>query len=413
VLARVTAPFDDYRALLRRQGYASFAATVFVSRVTGAMFTVTGVLLVLERTGSAPLAGLTSAAAVIPGAISGPLLGAWLDVVARRRVLVVVDQLLSAVALVALVLLAGHAPNWTLPVVTVLYSITRPFSVGTFFSALAELAGMELLGPASAVEASSLNLAFIVGPGLAGVLAGASGAARVVLLQAVATVIVALLIARNPAFEARSQDRAEGVSHALRTGLRALAREPVLRATSIAVTLAAAGWGFMVVGFPLLAAQSLHAGAPAGGYLWAAIGAGSILGTVAISGSRSLQRVAISYLTLGISALAWPLAHSLPLGVALVGLTGFLEGPAFSGTIAIRQRETPPAVRAQVLTTMSSLGLIASALGAAIGGALHSPGASILAFLAVNVLAALAALSAASAATSKPPPAPEPPPPVR
>jgi MFS family permease len=164
VLPRVTAPFDSYRALLRRQGYASFAATVFVSRVTGAMFTVTGVLLVLERTGSATLAGLTSAAAVLPGAVSGPLLGAWLDVVARRRVLVVLDQLLSAVALVALVLLAGHAPNWTLPAVAVLYSVTRPFSMGTFFSALAELAGMELLGPASAVEASSLNLAFIVGP---------------------------------------------------------------------------------------------------------------------------------------------------------------------------------------------------------------------------------------------------------
>ncbi len=411
MLTRVTTPLASYRALLRRPGYASFAATVFLSRVTGAMFTVTGVLLVLERTGSAALAGLTSAAAVLPGAVSGPLLGAWLDVVARRRVLVVVDQLLSALALVSLVLLAGHGPNWTLPLVAVLYSITRPFSMGTFFSALAELAGVELLGPASALEASSLNLAFIVGPGLAGVLAGASGAAEVVLLQAAAAVIVAVLIACNPAFEARPQDRAEGVADALRTGLGALAHDAVLRATSVATTLAASGWGLMVVGFPLLAARSLHAGAHAGGYLWAAIGAGSILGTVAISGSRSLQRVAISYLTLGISALAWPLAHSLVLGVALVGLTGFLEGPAFSGTIAIRQRETPPAVRAQVLTTMASLGLVASSLGAAIGGALHSPDASILAFLVVNALAAFAALSGAS--TSRSPPAPEPPPPAR
>jgi MFS family permease len=411
VLSRVTAPLHSYRVLLGRPGYASFAATVFLSRITGAMFTVTGVLLVLERTGSAPLAGLTSAAAVIPGAVSGPLLGAWLDVAARRRVLVVADQLLSAIALVALVLLAGHGPNWTLPLVAILYSITRPLSMGTFFSALAAIAGMELLGPASSVEASSVNLAFVVGPGLAGVLAGASGADRVVLLQAAATVIVAVLIARNPAFEARAQDRAEGVSDALRSGLGALAHEPVLRATSLAVALAASGWGFMAVGFPLIAARSLHAGAHAGGYLWAAIGAGSILGTVAISGSKSLRRVAISYLTLGISALAWPLAHSLPLGVALVGLTGFLEGPAFSGTFAIRQRETPPAVRAQVATTMLSLGLVASSVGAAIGGALHSPEASISAFLVVNVLAALMALS--GTATNKRLREPRPPPPAR
>ncbi len=307
--------------------------------------------------------------------------------------------------------LAGRGPNWTLPLVAVLYSITRPFSMGTFFSALAELAGPELLGPASSLEASSLNLAFIVGPGIAGVLAGASGAATVLLIQAAATVIVAVLIACNPAFEARPVDRAEGVADALRTGLGALTRDPVLRATSVAIALAAAGWGLMVVGFPFYAARNLHAGPHAGGYLWAAIGAGSILGTVAISGSTSLQRVAISYLTLGISALAWLLAHSLALGVALVGLTGFLEGPAFSGTIAIRQRETPPAVRAQVMTTMSSLGLVASSLGAALGGALHSAGASILAFLGVNVVAALVALR--GAARSKPPPAPAQSPPAR
>ena len=38
-----------YRALLRRPGYVSFAVTVFASRVTGAMFNVTGVLLGLDN----------------------------------------------------------------------------------------------------------------------------------------------------------------------------------------------------------------------------------------------------------------------------------------------------------------------------------------------------------------------------
>jgi hypothetical protein len=153
---------SDYRALLARRGYPSFAATVFFSRLTAMMFNVSGVLLVLERTGSVPLAGLTSAAAVLPGALSGPLLGAWLDVVPARRVLVVIDQLLSALALVGLVLLAGRGPNWTLPAVAFFYSVTRPLSSGTFTSALAEIVGWDLLGRASPVEASSQNLAFIV-----------------------------------------------------------------------------------------------------------------------------------------------------------------------------------------------------------------------------------------------------------
>ncbi len=388
---------SDYRALLRRRGYPSFAATVFFSRLTAMMFNVSGVLLVLERTGSLALAGVTSAAAVLPGALSGPLLGAWLDVVPRRRVLVVTDQLLSVFALVGLVILAGHGPNWTLPAVAFFYSVTRPLSSGTFTSALAEIVGMDLLGPASAVEASSLNLGFVVGPGLAGALAGAFSAATVVLLQAALTVAVAALVAVNPIFEIRPVERPERVSHALREGLQALARDPVLRAINAAGMLATLGWGLMIVGFPLIAQRTLHAGAHAAGYLWAALAGGSILGTIAISGNRSLRRVAASYLALGFSALAWPLARSLGPGIALVGLTGFLEGPAYSGTVMIRQRHAPPAVRAQVLTTMTSLGLVASSLGAVLGGALHRTETSIVAFTAVNVLAALAAFSGSRA----------------
>ena len=94
----------------------------------------------------------------------------------------------------------------------------------------------------------------------------------------------------------------------------------------------------MMVGFPLYAARTLHAG----GYLWAALALGSIVGTFALAGGPSPRRIALSHGILGLSALAWPLAHAL----TLVGLTGLLEGPAYSGSIAVRQRHTPPAIRA-------------------------------------------------------------------
>ena len=115
---------------------------------------------------------LTAAAAALPAAVSGPLLGAWLDVARSRRLLIVVDQVVGAVALAALLMLAGHAPNWTLPAVGVLYSVTRPFSSGSFVSALRELAGDDLISAASSMEASSLNFAVVIGPAIAGVLAG-------------------------------------------------------------------------------------------------------------------------------------------------------------------------------------------------------------------------------------------------
>lgn len=402
MLSALTDPQGRFGRLLRRPRYPGFLLTVSLSRTGATMFNVSGVLLVLERTGSAPVAGATAAAAVLPGALSGPVLGAWLDVASRRRVLIVIDQLTSAVALLAIVALAGHASNWTLPAVAIFYSITRPFSSGTFYSALAEIAGPELLDQASTIEASSLNLAFVVGPALAGAIAGAAGAASAVELQAAIALVVAALVALNPVFEARPQQRAASVSEALGAGMRALVGNPVLRATGAASALAALGWGLMAIGFPLYAERSLHAGAHAGGYLWAAMALGSILGTFVLAGRPSPRRVGISYGVLGLSALAWPLGHSLAVGVVLIGLTGFLEGPAYSGTIALRQRHTPAAVRAQVMTTLTGVALVASAAGAAIGGAIHQALPAIVAFTVINALAAVVAIRGGAGADSEP-----------
>jgi MFS family permease len=383
----------SFRRLWQRPRYPGFLLTVSLSRASSVMFNTAGVLLVLQRTGSAPLAGVTAAAAVVPGALTGPLLGAWLDVAHRRRVLIVADQLLSVVGLLAIVALAGHAPNWTVPAVAVIYSITRPLSMGTFFSALAAIAGPELLDHASAIEATSLNVAVIIGPALAGALAGIIGPAPTVEVQAGLTLVVAALVAVNPAFEARSAERATNMRHALRTGLRALASERVLRATSVSSSLAGFGWGLMYVGFPLYAVQILHSPAHTSGYLWGAVAGGSILGTFVLHGPPVLRRVGLSYAILGLSALLWPLAGALVIGIALIGLTGFLEGPAYSGTIALRQRHTPPAGRAQVMTTVASISQLMVSAGAVIGGALHDPQVIIVVFVVINLIAAGAAIN--------------------
>lgn len=383
-----------YAALLRRPRYPSFVLTVSLARMTGAMFITSGVLLVLGRTGSAGLAGLTAAASTLPGALSGPLLGAWLDVARRRRVLIVSDQVLSVAALLAILALAGHAPDWTVPTVAVLYGITRPFSTGSFVSALAEVAGPELLDRASAIEATSLNLGIVVGPALAGVLAGAIGAAPVVEIQAALTLLVALLIAANPVFEARPVMRAESMRQALSEGTRALLGHRLLRNISGASVLANFSWGLMTITFPLYAAQRLHAGTNASGYLWAAVAVGSILGTFLLAGTPSARRVAGSYAVLAVSALLWPLAETLLVGFLLITLTGIIEGPAYSGTIALRQRHVPAAVRGQVFNTLGSLSLGAISLGSAVGGLLHRPGTAIIVFTAVNLAAAVIAARA-------------------
>ena len=383
----------SYRQLLERPGYAGFVATVWLSRLTGSMFITTGVLLVLVRTHSPALAGETAAAGTVTWALMAPIGGAWLDVAHHRRALIVLDHALTVVGLIGMVLLAGRAPGWTLIADSVLLSITRPFSVGGFFSAIAELAGPELLDLASNLEATSMNLSVVVGPALAGVIAGAIGAPAAVWMQAGLTAIVGVAIAANRVFDVRAADRAASARAALAAGVRALRSEPILLRTGGASMLAMFGWGLMIVGFPIYAARTLHAGAHASGYLWAGIGLGSLLGTFALPGRPSLRRVGASYAVLGLSALLWPLAATLWLGIVLITFTGFLEGPAYSGTIALRQRYTPPAIRASTHSAINAATLLSNSAGSLIAGLANRPGVIIVCFVATNLAAGTLAAS--------------------
>ena len=61
------------------------APSIALARVPTTMWGVAVALLVLSRTGSLSLAGVTVAAGSLPAALTGPLLGGWLDVTRSRR----------------------------------------------------------------------------------------------------------------------------------------------------------------------------------------------------------------------------------------------------------------------------------------------------------------------------------------
>jgi hypothetical protein len=75
-------------------------------------------------------------------------------------------------------------------------------------------------------------------------------------------------------------------------------------------------------------------------------------------------------------------------GWVLVLLTGVLEGPAYAGGIALRQRHAPPEVRAQLVTTITSSGFVIGAAGSVVGGIVGRIEPEVILFAAVNLLAA-------------------------
>src|SRR5437763_15978673 len=93
--------------LRRHPGYPLFWATATITRLADDMFSVGVVLLVLDRTGSAALAGATVAAVTLPSVVSGPILGAWLGRTGRRRPVMMLDQVLAATSVIGIVAPAG------------------------------------------------------------------------------------------------------------------------------------------------------------------------------------------------------------------------------------------------------------------------------------------------------------------
>jgi len=387
---------DSLRRLRAQPGYPRFVAAATLARVSDEMFSVGVVLLVLDRTDSAGLAGLTVAAVTLPSLITGPLLGAWFDLTGRRRGLMAADQLVIAAVLVGLVVAVGQAPAWIVPLIAMAGGLTYPLSFGGFTSLIPAIVPDELLPPANALETTSFNAGLVVGPALAGTLAAAFGPASALLVEAGLALAALPLILRIPGLDRGPEHRGDrtliGVAAA---GLRHVVVVPELRGITAAGTIALGGFGLLTVAFPLFAVEHLGAEGSAAGYMWAAFAVGSTLGAltlVRIQRRFAPDRIVLAgYGIFGVLMLPWPAADSLGVLLALIGLTACVDGPALAAQFAVRQQTVPPSLYGQVFTTAAALKVGAFALGAALAG----PVATVLGSAEAILVAAGAQIAAA------------------
>src|SRR4051812_22372514 len=150
--------------LRRSHGYPQFVAAATVARLADEMFAIGVVLLILDRTGSPTLAGITVAAATFPAIVSGPVIGAWLDRTGRRSLIYKIDRVLLAVVLLCILAAAGHAPNFVLPLLAFITGLTLPVTFSGFTSMIPLIVSEEMLPSANSMEAVSQNMALIGGP---------------------------------------------------------------------------------------------------------------------------------------------------------------------------------------------------------------------------------------------------------
>ncbi|MGI5132050.1 MFS transporter [Pseudonocardia sp. CA-107938] len=358
------------------------------------------VLIVLDRTGSAGLAGAIGAAYAFPAILTGPLLGAWLDRTAHRRLALGANQALLAAVMLIMLGAVGRAPDAVVIALAAVAGLTLPMVSGGFTGMLPAIVPAPLLTRANAAEAASFGTAAIAGPAVAATVAAlvSPDAALLLVVGAAAASIVALT--GVPPVRPEQDAVHPPMLGAAVEGLRHLFRVPRLRAATVASTLSLGTSGLLLVALPLHAV-TLGAPAATSGYVWTALEIGSV-GAALLVGRwqarwRPERTVLLSVAAFGAALLTWPLAGTLPVLVALALVAGIVEGPMMPAMFGARQVYSPLALQSRVSTSAASLRIATLAVGQAVGGqlALHVPTGVVLAIvggcqLGAAVLGALA-----------------------
>ena len=364
------------------------------------MFSVGVVLLALERTGSAALAGALVAAITFPSIFTAPLLGAWLDLRGRRKALMMLDQAVASVALVSIALGVGRAPDVVMVLIALVAGVMWPLSFGGYTSLIPTLVPEDLLPPANALEATSLNVGLIAGPVLAGLIAAGFGPEAAVLTEAGLTAGTLVLLAGFTALDTPpSGDAGASLVGIARAGVGSLVRVPQLLGATVAGGLSLVGIGFLAVTFPLFCVEHLDADSSGAGGLWAAFAVGSTIGALALVRAQRRFRpewiVMVSLLAFGVLMLPWSLAESLPLAAVLVGVAALTDGPVMAGTFAVRQAWAPRELQGQIFTTAAGVHVGCFAIGSGIAGPLvESVGSATMLVLAAALQFGAALLGA-------------------
>ena len=387
----------SYRELLRIPTIGRILLGMALSRIGGSMFGVAIVLFTLDRFDSPALAGLVTFASVGPGLIVSPIAGALLDRHGRAR-LIVIDQLVGAASLI---LIAGLALTDALtPVILVLVTavagLTAPLSSVGLRTLFPLLVPKRLWERVNALDSNGYVIATLIGPPAAGLLVQLTGGPRTLLVIGALFGIAAVVFVRVADPHNETESTGKLLVDAWQ-GLRYTLLNPTLRALGISLAILNVGWGIVTIALPVLVLQRLGQGEAVVGAVFAVSGVtggvGALLAGRWRTQGRERQMLMLPMAGMAVATAVLLASPTLAVLIAIMAVTGFLNGPLDVALFTLRQRRTDPAWLGRAFAVSMSLNFLGYPFGAAIGGVLV--GISIEAALAVAVVAtALGALVA-------------------
>jgi MFS family permease len=369
----------------------------------GSSFTLFALpLLVFKLTGSPITLGVTTASEFVPYLLFGLVIGAWVDRVDRKRLMIATDLARAAVIATIPLLAAVDALSvgWVYGIAFCSSTLTIAFDAAQF-AAIPSLvpSGDDLVSANGRVQAS-YSAAQIAGPLLAGLLITVAPVQQVLLVDAASFLVSAgTLLLIGKAFNAPRDGAARrAIRHDVVDGLRYVLGHPVLRNISAMMALinlvAATVYAQLVV----FAKRQLDASDARVALLYSAGSAGVVLLSVAAGPLR--RRLSFSLAALGallvdglltvvLAATRWYWA-ALLLWAAISGLGIFFN----INTISLRQQIVPNHLLGRVMSIAGVLAWSAIPVGALAGGwAVERTGSVALVYGVIGALVALIALA--------------------
>jgi MFS family permease len=361
--------------------------------------------LVLALGGSPIQLGFVAVLQFGPAMILAPFGGVLADRIDKRHALMATQAAAAGQALVLFALTAtGVVEIWMVFVMALWLGLVNAVDMPLRQALAADLVPRNLLANAIALNSMAFNSARIVGPALAGVIiaigtaATGSATAGVAVNLAVNTVtysgVLIGLLRMNPR-EIRRPERPERhppVLHSLREGVAYAVRTPmVLWCLVLLGGIAAFGFNFQIL-LPLFATQVLGLEADGYGLLFAALGIGSLSGSLTLAFMHQRRSIplmlgggtAFALILVGIS-LARGVWMAAPLIVA-AGYTSMLMINTINATV---QANVPDALRGRVMSFYVTVFAGSAPLGGLFAGAIAEGFGTPAAFLAGSLLSLL------------------------
>lgn len=377
-----------YRRLLRNRPLARLLVGEFVSSIGDWLYLVAILILVYQVTEDPLILGLVGAARVLPYVFLSVPAGIVADRFDRRLVLLTTDVARGLLMLVIAAVVFLDGPIWLVIALAIAGTCFATFfgpAIGAYLPSLVE--GEEQLGPANSAWSTLDNLAFMIGPAVAGILIATGGLVVAFLLNAASFAVIAVVlwglprsapnaepalvsVERSPGPDGEDDPARATAPMAERVAPTRVADPrilmPILGLAVIDVIGSLVGGGLSVLTV-IIATTGLGGGEAATGFLNAGIGLGGFMGAL-VAGALALRPSLVPALVggsmvsaVGLAALGFVPALEMAIGAIAVAAAGGLIVEVTSTTIF--QRVVPDGVRGRALGVLGTVSTIAFAAG--------------------------------------------------